>query len=120
MTELNREIKALTGVFLGAKVLSVRHTGDTIPQGTTPLAELPASVKKLQTTGTGAVVSELQNGDNRFLVIVNRDFNDRMQLDIELDPSAKRILKDGSIVPASLYSSTLMVEPGDAVIYMLQ
>ena len=43
-----------------------------------------------------------------------------MQLDIELDPSAKRILKDGSIVPASLYSSTLMVEPGDAVIYMLQ
>ena len=107
-------------MFLGAKVLSVRHTGDTIPQGTTPLAELPASVKKLQTTGTGAVVSELQNGDNRFLVIVNRDFNDRMQLDIELDPSAKRILKDGSIVPASLYSSTLMVEPGDAVIYMLQ
>ena len=120
VTELNREIKALTGVFLGAKVLSVRHTGDTIPQGTTPLAELPASVKKLQTTGTGAVVSELQNGDNRCLVIVNRDFNDRMQLDIELDPSAKRILKDGSIVPASLYSSTLMVEPGDVVIYMLQ
>ena len=62
----------------------------------------------------------MQNGDNGFVVIVNRDFNDRMQLDIELDPSAKRILKDGSIVPASLYSSTLMVEPGDAVIYMLQ
>ena len=118
MTELNREIKALTGVFLGAKVLSVRHTGDTIPQGTTPLAELPRVGQKLQTTGTGAVVSELQNGDNRFLVIVNRDFNDRMQW-ISNSIRRRSDLKDGSIVPASLYSSTLMVEPGGMPI-MLQ
>ena len=82
------------------------------------MAELPASVKKLQTTGTGAVVSELQNGDNRFLVIVNRDFNDRMQLDIELDPSAKRILKDGSIVSAGDYTPAMNVDPGDVAIYM--
>ncbi len=116
VTELNREIKALTGVFLGAKVLSVRHTGDTIPRRELLRWRSCPRRSKLQTTGTGAVVSELQNGDNRFLVIVNRDFNDRMQW-ISNSIRRRSDLKDGSIVPASLYSSTLMVEPGDAVIY---
>lgn len=115
---MNDEIKALTGVFLGSEVVSVRHTGDSIPQGTTRLTELPAPVRFLDTGGAGAVVSELRNGDNNFLVIVNRDFKKRMQLNLGLKPGVKRILKDGSIVPASLYSETMMVEPGDAMIYM--
>ena len=116
---LNTELQALSGVFLGAEVLSVRHTGDSIPQGTVALTELPAQVKSLKTEGEGAVVSLLQNKDKQFLVIVNRDFKNRMQLHIELAPEVKRILKDGSIVDASLYSDTMMVDPGDAMIYML-
>lgn len=116
---LNTELHALSGVFLGAEVLSVRHTGDSIPQGTVALTELPAQVKSLETEGEGAVVSLLQNKDKQFLVIVNRDFKNRMQLHIELAPEVKRILKDGSIVDASLYSDTMMVDPGDAMIYML-
>ena len=64
------------------------------------------------------MVSQLRNGDNRFLVIVNRDFKKRMKLSIGLAPGMKRILKDGSIVPVSVYSDTVMVEPGDAMIYM--
>lgn len=116
---MNTEIQALSGVFLGAKVLSIHHTGDTIPQGTTRLTTLPEGVKRLETTGSGAVVSVLKNGEKTFMVIVNRDFKKRMQLDIELVPTVQRIMKDGSIVPASLYSNTLMVEPGDALIYLL-
>ena len=116
---LNTELQALSGVFLGAEVLSVRHTGDSIPQGTVALTELPAQVKSMETEGEGAVVSLLQNKDKQFLVIVNRDFKNRMQLHIELAPEVKRILKDGSIVDASLYSDTMMVDPGDAMIYML-
>ena len=116
---LNTELQALSGVFLGAEVLSVRHTGDSIPQGTVALTELPAQVKSLETEGEGAVVSLLQNKDKQFLVIVNREFKNRMQLHIELAPEVKRILKDGSIVDASLYSDTMMVDPGDAMIYML-
>ena len=108
------------GVFLGCEVVSVRHTGESIPRGTVRLTELPAGVKKLETTGAGAVVSELRNGDNRFVVIVNRDFKNPMTLQIELDETASRILKDGSVVPASLYHETMVVEPGDAMIYMLE
>ena len=115
---MNEEIKALSGVFLGSEVIAVNHTGDTIPQGTRWLEELPEGVKYLETEGPGAVVSQLRNGDNRFLVIVNRDFRKRMKLTIGLAPGMKRILKDGSIVPASVYSDTVMVEPGDAMIYM--
>ena len=118
--QMNAEIRALSGVFLGCEVVSVRHTGESIPRGTVRLTELPAGVKKLETTGAGAVVSELRNGDNRFVVIVNRDFKNPMTLQIELDETASRILKDGSVVPASLYHETMVVEPGDAMIYMLE
>ncbi|MDD3108076.1 MAG: hypothetical protein PHV49_02550 [Alistipes sp.] len=117
---MNREIQAYSGVFLGAKVLGVHHTGDTLPQGTTPLTTLPAGVQKLETVGAGAVVSELQNDTHRYLVIVNRDFLHSMELHLEVAPDVQRIMKDGSIVPASLYSTTLMVESGDALIYRLQ
>lgn len=116
---LNTELQALSGVFMGAEVISVRHTGDSIPQGTVALTELPEQVKALETEGEGAVVSLLQNKEKQFLVIVNRDFKNRMQLHIELVPGVKRIMKDGSIVDASLYSDTMMVDPGDAMIYML-
>ena len=53
-------------------------------------------------------------------MIVNRDFKNPMTLQIELDETASRILKDGSVVPASLYHETMVVEPGDAMIYMLE
>lgn len=115
---MNAEIKNLTGVFLGSEVVSVAHTGQFVPRGTKRLASLPEPFEVLQTTGTGAVVSQLRNGDRSFLVIVNRDFNEPMGLTVACDDSVKRILKDGSIVPAGAYTPTLEVEPGDAVIYM--
>ena len=118
--QMNAEIRALSGVFLGCEVVSVRHTGESIPRGTVRLTELPDGVKKLETTGAGAVVSELRNGNNRFIVIVNRDFKNSMTLQIELDETASRILKDGSVVPASIYHETMVVEPGDAMIYMFK
>ena len=59
-------------------------------------------------------------GNNRFIVIVNRDFKNSMTLQIELDETASRILKDGSVVPASIYHETMVVEPGDAMIYMFK
>ena len=39
--QVNGEIKALSGVFAGAKVKWVRHTGKTIPRGTQRLTKLP-------------------------------------------------------------------------------
>jgi hypothetical protein len=122
--ELNKEIQGIRSVFQGCKVLQVRHAGSYIPKATTQLSTLPAKVLKLEVTPSndkqaGALISEIQNKQNRYLIIVNRDFKNRMGLEISLDPSAKRILKDGERVPASTYSTKLFVDPGDLIIYQL-
>jgi hypothetical protein len=114
--EVNKEIENLSPVFLGAKVISVTHTG-IIPQGTRPLAELPKQIKVLRTEGTGAVVSLLQNGTRSYLVIVNRDFKNPMTLHIECDSSVIKVRKDGTTVPADAYQAGTEVDPGDIAIY---
>ena len=116
--EVNKEIQSLAGVFIGSKVISVRHTGLIIPKGTTRLTTLPSAIKVFETEGTGALVSILENGDNTFFVVVNRDLERSMPLTILGDESLKRVLKDGSIVKAALYSNSTEIESGDIVVYM--
>jgi hypothetical protein len=114
---VNGEIKNLSRVFLGDRVLSVTHTGNNIPMGTKPMTDLPPHFKAIKTEGTGAVVSLLKNGTISYLAIVNRDFKNSMKLFIDCDSKVKRVLKDGSVVQANAYQSTLEIEPGDISIY---
>jgi len=115
--EMNQEIQKIATVFLGAKVLSVHHTGNQIPVKTRRLTLLPDKVKALDTHGSGAIVSILENRDKKYIVIVNRDFQQEMKLTFVADESMKRILKDGSVVPANNYTGTMTVLPGDIMIY---
>ena len=117
LQKVSNEIQQLSGVFLGAKVVSVAHTGANIPNETKRLSELPAPIKLLETVGEGAVVSVLENGKNTFVVIVNRDFKNPMKLIISTDDSVKKVLKDGSLIPATEYANATEVEPGDVAIY---
>ncbi|HTN08732.1 hypothetical protein [Agriterribacter sp.] len=114
---INQEIQDLSGVFLGAKLISVSHTGSRIPDGTKRIDKLPAPVKVLETSDGGAIVSVLEKGDRRFLIAVNRDFQNAMKLTIVADKSVKKVLKDGTIIAASAYTNTIAVDPGDAMIY---
>jgi len=118
LQKVSNEIQHLSGVFLGAKVISVSQTGLNIPNETTRLSQLPAPVKLLETVGEGAVVSVLENGGNTFLVIVNRDFKNSMKLIIYTDDTVKKVLKDGTIILANEYANATEVEPGDMTIYM--
>lgn len=115
---VNSEIRNLSGVFLGASVISVSHTGNNIPDGTRPLVKLPDPIKVLKTEGTGSVVSVLKNGANSYLVVVNRDFRNPMKLSIECDAKVKKVLKDGSVVLANVYQNSTEIDPGDIAIYM--
>lgn len=126
---LNQEIRALSPVFLNANVLQVRHIGDSIPAHTIRLTRLPAKVTRLEITSlidnsqnpeAGAIVSELQNGAHRYLVIVNRDFQSRLSLGLSFDTGVKRVLKDGSLVPSSRYSEDQVIAPGDMLVYQLE
>ncbi len=58
--EMNKEIKALSFVFLGAKVRSVSHTGKDIPVGTTRLNSVSSPFSRISSDGKGLVVSELE------------------------------------------------------------
>lgn len=114
---INKEIQSLAGVFVGSKVLSVGHTGDKIPQGTKRIPELPKKIKVLETAGDGAVVSLMEKGSDQFLVIVNRDYLKPMKLTLAAESGVKKVLKDGTLVPADAYANTLSVDPGDVAIY---
>jgi hypothetical protein len=114
---LNQEIKSLSGVFYGAKVKSLQYFGNTIPVGTKRMSVLPAAIKVFATEGKTALVSLMENGGKQFIVIVNTDYRKKMSLTILGDSTLKRVLKDGSIVPANAYDSTIDVEAGDVVVF---
>jgi hypothetical protein len=112
--QMNRDIQALRGVFLGARVVAIGHTGDKLPAGTRRY-EPAAPVKAVKTDGQGAVVSHVSNGDRRFLVVVNRDINAPMPLAVELDGSAAahRVEKDGSLRSVAGNRFEARLEAGD-------
>jgi hypothetical protein len=117
--DLNREVQALRAVFLGAKVLSVAHTGETLPAGTKRF-EPEGPVESLKTEGQGAVVSRLAKSDRQFLVIVNRDINKGMSLDLRFkDGTAAHVInkKDGTLGHEVQSTTRIEVAPGDAVIF---
>jgi hypothetical protein len=116
---MSEEIKNLSGVFLGSKVVWVRHTGSgMIPGGTVRLTTLPKAIKVLDTNGAPALVSVLEKGENSFIIIVNKDFLSSINLTVYGDESVKKVLKDGTIVSASVYESSMELDPGDAAIFM--
>ncbi len=117
--QMSQEIKDLSGVFMGAKVVSVKHTGKgMIPQGTSRLVHLPKAISVIETNGAPALVSVLENGANTFVVIVNKNHLASINLTVAGDETLKKVLKDGTIVPASAYESSIELDPGDAAIYM--
>jgi hypothetical protein len=118
--QMSSEIKNLTGVFLDAKMLWVRHSGKgMIPAGTIRLTKLPEEIKVLDSHGAPLLVSLLEKEDNYFLVVVNKDFLNSIQLTFYGDEKVEKVLKDGTTVSASAYDPTMELDPGDAAIYMI-
>jgi len=114
---VNQEIQNLAGVFVGAKVISVKHTGVVIPRGTAQLTSLPYAVKVFETEGSGALVSTLENGPVSYFLVVNRDLEKSMPYTILGDETLKKVLRDGSIVKANRYANSGELEPGDMVVF---
>lgn len=114
---MNKEIKNLSGVFLGAKMVSVAHTGSTIPVGTQRLTQLPKPIKSLKTVGMGAVVSVLSKNGSSYLIVVNRDYNASMSLALNCTNGVSKILKSGQSVSQSAGNTVATVLPGDIAIY---
>jgi hypothetical protein len=115
--KVNAELKNLSPVFVGSSVEKIGHTGSRLPLGTQryepiwPVVELAAE--------SGAVVSHLANGDRRYLVVVNRNFQEPMSIAVKLDPAARASLvnKDGQLHPVMANPYQVVVPPGDVAIF---
>ena len=117
---LNREIQNLAWVFLGAKAVSVGHTGENIPEGTERLAAFPAKVQKVEADGQGVLVSHLVNGKKHFLMVLNRDIDHSQNVAIQLEKGVKRVLPSGETKKLKdSGTQTVNLTAGNYVLYQL-
>lgn len=114
---LNQELQRRAAVFMGCRVLSVRHLGAEIPQGTRRLDTLPPHFLQIDSRGRGALVSHLVNGNLYYVVIQNTSPNRGICVDIRTDSQVKRLRTDGTEVQASLYEAEHYLEPGMVEIF---
>ena len=118
--EFNAELQARAYVFVGAKVVKVRHAGIDIPLGTKRFEEkdLPSFVTAFSTLKNGeAVVSYLKNGGRDYFMVVNRSPNDDMAFTAKFAPGAEIVRRDGSRASLDAYSDVFWLDPGDAAIF---
>ncbi len=136
---LNGEIQAIAGVFKSSSVLRVDHTGKKaqwwdagklgtdvprqkegpVPNGTTRYKPASPVASFIAQGQHGAIVSELVNGKNRYLVVVNKDYAHVMVLRITFDRTKdiSVIGKDGSAAALEKNVFMKLVDPGDIVIF---
>lgn len=119
LRQVTTEVQGLARVFAGAQVLRVGHTG-TLPQGTEAYGP-ESPVADLRTESNGAVVSLLGKGRQRYLVVVNRDYQTAMPLAVRLDGrrAVREERKDGTS-PRVGREFARSVEPGDLVVLSWQ
>jgi len=81
--QMNNELRVVSQLFCGAKVISVKHLG-IIAEGTSRLKSSPRNISLLKIKGNkGAIVSQIEKGKNRYMVIVNKDYQATMRVDIK-------------------------------------
>jgi hypothetical protein len=124
---VNKEIEILSPVFLGATVEWVRHacTAANLPHNSCTLFDksiLPSVITDVNIEGTsdGLVISHLKKGEDRFLVIVNRDINRTEKVRVSGSDKLYRIQKDEVTEAKILKNENEAVHtlsPGDALIY---
>lgn len=117
---LNKEIHALSKIFLGSEVYGVWHTGDSIPRGTSRRsAPLPAPFTgDISADGIGLMVSHFKGGDGHtYLMLVNRDIEKAQRVTAPFSGRLKAIQPDGSRRKALPVE---YIRPGGYLLYRLK
>ena len=115
--EMNREIQQRAFVWDGCCVENISHVADTLPAGTRPLSQLPAHFLTLRNERGHGLVSEIRNGNRRFVMLVNTASSKDWRVRVETDGQVQLVRRDGSIVPACLYGPLHILGPGDCEVF---
>ena len=114
--QVNGVVQNLSWVFLGAHVKNVGFTAD-VPRGCNSYTNFPREVALLR-TDRGILVSELVNGDKRFLVLVNHSLSATKRITlIAREGRMMKVLETGQVEPIKGESRAL--EPGNMIVYQL-
>jgi hypothetical protein len=116
--QVNQEVRGLSSMFAGARVVSLGHTGDTLPAGTKRF-DVRSPVASVKTGTAGAVVSLLENGTHHYLVIVSHDVNQALPVSVTLDSTAGEaslVNKDGTLHPLNGSALDTKLESGDMAV----
>lgn len=115
MRNVNQEIQALRGVFLGSQLKGVWHTGNNLPYGTRRLGTLPLPFTSLTAGREGVMVSHLTTDGREYLVIVNHDVAASQQVRLRWNGNnVRRVNPDGTEQPAR--NTHFTIAPGSYLI----
>ena len=116
--QMNKELKSVSKLFYGAKVLSVHHLLN-VPDGTIRLSGTPANIRSLKVVGyKGALVSQIEKNGNLYLAIVNKDHQRNMTVQIQCSNNIPRHLS--KTLQEKEIKSVYTVEAGDMLLFRLK
>jgi hypothetical protein len=114
--QMNRELQAVAGVFVGAKVIDVSHLG-VQPKGTKLLTHQPRGVTIVRrSAGAHLLVSQLRNDTSTYVVIQNCNLQHTLSVSLSLSHGVRQVLKNGKLaIPA--ITEKYKIAPGDVLIF---
>lgn len=116
LKEANLEMKRREGVFAGGDVVKTRFTHLT-PFACLPLLseDLPEAVSSVDTDRT-ALVSFIENGDARYLVVVNSSWTEKCRASVVLAATCSIIDRAGAVLPVTAGAHTIAIDEGDMLV----
>lgn len=113
---MNQELRSVLPLFDGAKILSVNHLGK-IPEGTTKLSKVPTNIKRLKVSGKrGAIISTMQKDGHVYMIVVNKDYQSPLQLNLTATNVVKMISRGLAETEAESYYT---IKGGDMLLFKL-
>ena len=116
--QMNKELRSVSRLFYGARILSVNHLG-TLSEGTTRLNTIPVNLSFLKIVGPkGAIISQLQKDGHHYLAIVNKNYEKRMKVQIRTKSNIPHYVSKQ--LQEQPMKTTYYVEPGDILLFKLK
>ncbi|MBO4417543.1 MAG: hypothetical protein J5801_05445 [Bacteroidales bacterium] len=116
LKEANLEMKNREAVFAGGEVVKTRFTHLT-PFACLPLLkeDLPAAIASLDTDLT-ALVSFVENGANRYIVVVNSSWTRKCNASVEFAAACSTIDRNGVVSQWSKGKTAFVIDEGDMLV----
>ena len=116
LKEANLEMKCREKVFAGGQVVKTRFTGLT-PFACLPLIpeDLPEAIASIDTDRT-ALVSFVENGEDRYIVVVNSVWTEKCNAEVVLKQPCSIIDRTGAETQCPKGRNTLVIDEGDMLV----